>query len=761
VAGCTKKIFEAINGVTMNLTAKLNTFVKIFKYEKHKMLSLIIVFLCSLTIAVLFERYNSLSFPYIWSLIGTSQLFTEFFSFSDIFSLFFLYRFILFFSITFFILLHFIINISVFYDIVYRYRYLIAVLLFLVLVINKVHFSSVAMFNAYIQPGYGSDFINPFFNNPHPIRSDEWLVTTPVQLSAGFGTEPLGRFNDVLRGTATVNMPNGVAINLASLAFPMSLFYIFGAEYFVSARWVGFLIITFMVSFEFSYIISGKKRLIGAVGACLITFSPFFQWWSYVYFITSGLGALVCLYYFINSETTLKKLLLSFGVVMFISQFIVTLYPAWQVPAGYLYFGIAVWMVAANWNKVKTFKKIDYGIIALGIVLIATVVGTYVLYSREYIEAISNTVYPGTRISTGGELSIRDFANRTILGGIFGPLEASRVVTGGSNVCEFGGFFTLFPVPLLFVSYMIIKKRVPDFLSIFLIAFSLILGSYVFIGWPEWLSKLTLMSFSISTRAIDIIIFAQVFLLIRAMSRFTKVSEEENNRLKTGLLAWSTVIGFCMIIIVERLARKTFIILPDPIYPGYLIASFIGFTAIIYSLLDFQRNKKIFTFACLYMIILSCITWFNIHPMSKGLDVIYSKPLSAKISELATDTDEKWVSLQGIVGSSYLIANGASTITSVNIYPNLDLWYKLDPDRIYENEYNRYAVITAELTGNKTSFALHASDHMHIKLSYDDLKQAGVKYIHTTGWLDWRDDIKFDLIYNEGGARIYSVNYED
>ena len=730
----------------------------LMRFNKHKLLSIIIVILCSLMIAAAIEHVNNIRHMYAEGIITGSELLPAFFNISSFFTLRFIYRVMLFSLILFFLLIHFIVRVKVFYDIVFRYRYLIATLLFLFLLVNKINFSSIGQYDFYIQTGMGSRYVAPLFGHPHAIRSDEWLVTTPVQLSAQYDPEPYGRFNYIARGTATENMPNGVALNFATFAFPMSIFYIFGAEYGISARWVGTLILTFMMAFEFAYIISGKNRLLAAAGAGLIAFSPFFQWWSYIYFITSGLGALVCFYYFINTDTRLKRLLFSIGLAVFASQFIVTLYPAWQVPAGFLYLSILIWMIVQSKENIKKLKLLDYGFMGLSIALIAGVVVTYFYNSREYIEAISNTVYPGTREGLGGGVGFIYFAGKVMLGGVFGYLENSRYFDF-INVCEFGGMFTLFPIPVLFTVFIMIRRRIVDSLSIILVAFSVIFFTYIFLGWPQWLARITMMTFTMSGRIIDIFIFTQVLLLIRVMSCFSAEPENNKKMFNTKSLIASAAAGFIMILIITILSEETFTF---DIAPLYILLTLIGITAVIYSIFDLQKNKEIFSIACLYLIIISTLTWLSIHPINRGLDAIYSKPLSAKVSELAVNNDEKWISLQGIVGNSYLIASGASTISSTNTYPNLDLWHKLDPQRKYEHVYNRYAVVTVELTSGETSFELFFVDHMNIKFSYNDLKTAGVKYIHTTEEIDVpesKDDMSFELLYNEGGAMIYSIDY--
>jgi hypothetical protein len=241
------------------------------------------------------------------------------------------------------------------------------------------------------------------------------------------------------------------------------------------------------------------------------------------------------------------------------------------------------------------------------------------------------------------------------------------------------------------------------------------------------------------------------------MSKFAQPSIENEEFIKFKTLAFSSVTAIILMYFIERFSRSTF---ESTLGFTFLMVTTFGIAAIIYSIFNLQRNKKVLRFACLYLIAISVATLISIHPVMRGLDVIYSKPLAAKVSELAEDPNEKWISLHGIVGSSYLIATGASTISSTNFYPNIDLWYKLDTDRKYEYVYNRYANVTVSLTSDETSFELYHPDHFRLNLSVRDLATAGVRFIHTEYPLGSFEGVTFTLLYDEGGTRIYSVNHE-
>jgi len=744
----------------MRLNGLRDDISNLLRFKKHRVLSVVVVVLCSLIAGLTAETLLSI-------LLGGRRAGADLAYIIENFSMLSVYRAFFVFFGTLFILTHVIVNIRVFYELLFKYRYVVAVTIFLLLVVGRFHFSSVAMFNVWIQPGYGSEFVNPIFGNPRIIRSDEWAVTTPFHLSAQHGPGALGNYNFIARGSPTENMPFGLSLGLATLAFPLSIFYIFGAEYGFSARWVGTLIMTFMVALEFAYIISGKKRLFAVAIGGLIAFSPFFQWWSYVIFIPAGLGTLVCFHYFLQAKSKVKRILFALGIASFFSMFAANLYPAWQVPAGYLFLGIAAWMVVENKELISKFKKLDWFIFGSMLVLIAGVILTYLHGSRGYIEAMSNSVYPGARHSFGGWISFRDFMDRMMNGGVYAPAIEYRDFAR-TNVSEFGGMLTFFPIPLFFAIFMMIKRKTIDLLSVILIIFSFALGSYVYIGWPEWLARITLLSFSATSRALDVLLFAQILLFARAASWVPKEQEDvssENDASSNKIVSKANIIAAIAAVILSAGLTAVALIFSRttiywPISNTYFATVFIGFAIVLFSIFTLSKFKKAYMTACLYLLVMSGIVVMNAHPIMIGLDVFHSKPLYTAISELAVNRDEKWVSLDHVFyGPSFLIISGAPTLNSTNKYPNIELWSILDPEGQYEEVYNRYAHVTVELTDGDTTFELWHPDHFVVRISYGDLEKVDIRFIHTRYPLESNEIVTFTLLYNEGLSRIYSVEH--
>ena len=111
--------------------------------------------------------------------------------------------------------------------------------------------------------------------------------------------------------------------------------------------------------------------------------------------------------------------------------------------------------------------------------------------------------------------------------------------------------------------------------------------------------------------------------------------------------------------------------------------------------------------------------------------------------------------------SNYFVVNGASTINSVNIYPNLELWKKFDNEGKYEDIYNRYAHIIVKFTEEETYYEYVESycDLIKLNLSYKDFATMDVDYLSTDEELDSVLVKKLNVkkIYDEYGMFIYEV----
>lgn len=693
-----------------------------------------------------------LFFSIIASFLCVKLLNCEFLSWKQLFTidlskLFFL-RFVLLFIVCLFIGLHWLIPINKLYDWMFSKRYGIALIILFFMMVNQYHGSSVAMFDQYIQTGQGSEYVEPILGTPRSIRSDEWLVNTPDRLSAQYGESPYSQYNYILRATKTPNIANGnMYFNYASLANPFTIAVFFlGQSYGQSVMWYGIIILTFLVSIEMCMIISKKNKLVSVMGATLIVFSGFYQWWIPVTWILGSQASIVCGYHFINTKKRSVRILLGIGLGISLAYFITILYPAWQVPVGYLFLGILVWLLWENKDRIKQLDKFDWAILICSISFSISLVIAYLIANTDYINGITTTVYPGNRISTGGGAAIKK-----MFWWFYNPLF---VVPGKAfvNPSEAGAFMTFFPIPLILSLWYLIKERQKDVFTITLLVITFFLGSYIVIEWPEALAKVTLMSYSPSERAVDVLMFSQVYLLVAVLSRF----KQTNNVPK---LIFGAVIGAILpLYIIFNLEQ-----FPEIGIPTKYIVLMSCFFCICAMGIVYQFSQKMRRKILIFITISAFFTGVFVHPIQKGFDAIYSKPLSYEIQEIVhKNPNAKWVSLvQNIVPQQFLVANGAPTINSTNIMPNLELWNTLDPEKKYHDIYNRYAHVIVDFTDKATWFELIGLDSIMLHLSYQDIQKAGISYIYTQATLESQEGIIFEKLYDEDGSYIYQVKYEN
>lgn len=647
------------------------------------------------------------------------------------------YRIILIILLTIFVGLHLVVDVKKMYDWIFDKRVLIAFVLFFLGVANKFNFSSISQFDLYVQPDLGSQYVKPIFGESRRIRSDEWNASLTRAISAEYSN--YGKTNDIPRATEVTNISaSGLYKSYSALARPQDWgYYLFGSEYGVSYIWCFQMAFGFLFSFELCYIISSKKRLVALMGACLIWFSSFNMWWSIATWLFAGQAALVMFYYFIHTENRGKRLFFGLFTAIFATDYAVSLYPAWQVPAGFVYAAILIWMFVDGWSIIKRYKWCDW-LLAVGCVGFMVSIGVaYLKDYSEYMLAITNTVYPGTRVSYGG-LSIYKLFG--YIPALFAPFYVQ------ANSSELSCFISFFPIPFILGIVLLVKEKGKDLLMAMLLVISAILSIYCIVEIPAPLAKMLLLTFSMPTRVADIVGYVQVLLLVIVISKSEKIKQPD----------WK-IMTICMTVVMAVTLYSIHTYYPEYLRMIYFVVIAIGIGCI--GVLIFSNCK--ISYRRIGMILLTVLvlyTGLSVNPLVKGLDAIKSKPVAKKVAEIVEkDPGAKWIALDTIVNSNFLVACGAPTINSVNYIPNMEFWKKLDPAGEQEEVYNRYAHLAISLTNEDTSMELIQTDAIQLNLSYSDIEKLDIKYIWSIKELKSNADVKFKTLYTEDGVILYEV----
>lgn len=631
-------------------------------------------------------------------------------------------------------------------EFLYKYRFLIAIIIFVLCVVFEISGSSIGMWRYCI----GSDLptSGDILGTARSIRGDEWVVNTPFAISQEENQpENYTYISNTIRGDETdVFIVYGQPVKDISMIFrPFQLGYLlFGSAKGLSFFWCGRIIALFLISFELGMLITKNRKDISLIGAILITLAPAVQWWfavnGFVEMIVFGGLAIILLQKYMTTENFWKRLLYLTIIGICGGGYILVFYPAWQLPMAYVFLGLAIWVIAQNAKQCKIKIKDIISIILIVAIILAMLLNIYIK-SKDTISLVMNTAYPGARCETGGGYGEKYFNYPS---NIFFTLDDQDL---GTNVCEAAVFFDLFPIGFILALIVIFKEKKKDLLLIIMLIISILFAIWCAIGLPKILAKLTLLYLSPAKRTFVVAGFLNILILIRAMSL---IKEPINKKIS---IAISTI----SMIVVTAICVHNF-----PEYYGIakIAITIFALEVLYFLLLNFnsEKMKKLFIPA---IIVVIGFTSFLINPIRKGIDVITEQPVGKEIKKIQDQEAGLWI----VEGAGYPMFNfpimyGAPTINSTNVYPNLERWKILDPDGEYEEIYNRYAHIVIDLVEDEEArFELLVQDSFKLYLPVNKLKDLDVKYIFTVNDLEdyENENINFEKLYENYGVRIYKV----
>ena len=647
--------------------------------------------------------------------------------------------------IIFYIISHFIFKSKDIYNFIYKKRYIISLIILVILVLGKFNGSSIGLWNNEVEPN--NNINTTIIGTNRETRSDEWLVNTPYAVSQ--------KYNDY---NYTSKLPRGTKTDMFTTIFvpvkdililsrPFNIGYLLlGEEYGLSFYWYGRLIALLLVTFELMMLITNKKKLLSLAGAILITGSPLVSWFYSNYIVDLLISGELCLLIF-NSylETKNNKLKILYSIILGLtfSWFTLTIYPAWQVPLGYMYLAFAIWIFIKN-NKNNNIK--DYLFLLITILIYVSMLLRFYILSKDTLDILMNTVYPGNRIITGGGAFIRHFIY---------PISIFFGYSDYHNPCEAAGVYSLFPIPIvLSIIYLIKNKNKKDkdktnILVLLLVIVSILLSLFTIIKVPELFAKISLLSMSPTERIVPIIGIISAYLLVITTSKI----DIKNNKYKIVILFFTIVISY-IIIKIGSLDRTWYLT------SKRLIVSLVLISLISYLYINSKKGNNYYYLSIL-LIITGLINIVLVNPINIGTKVLHEKETAKEIQKIVkNDNNSKWISIDNIFLGNYVISNGGKTINSTNIYPNLELWKKIDKEKRYENIYNRYAHVIIKLTENDNSFELNQQDIITLNLNYNSLKELDIKYIISSKKLKIIDEYKSKInnIYHYDNIWIYKCS---
>src|SRR5688572_9127130 len=601
---------------------------------------------------------------------------------------------------------------------------------YLILSSLKIHTSNIANWDIFFGLEKSESVIA---GKPRFIRMDEWMITaTGVigQYNAGMPVknESLGDLNTpVIFGMPVKDISTILRPNL----WP---YFIFDIERAYAFEWNFYIFFFLAGTFLLLMLLTRNNFWLSVTGTFFIFFSGGVQWWSYIignYMLYLN-GMFISIAYLLYNKKRWPMIIAGLIFILSAYGFIFHLYPPFQIPLLYLY----LFLFAGFLLQRKNFQTIkeDWRIktIVFSVSLVILVLFTYHYYNlvKDTYTMMLNTVYPGRRFSTGGAL--RDGKVFAEFFGIF--MTDTHTPVQWQNICEASGFIMFFPIVFYAMAYYYFKTKRTDPLLISISIFLLIGLLYVLVGFPAFLSKITLFSMSPDFRTLPIVGVTNCFLLISYIaSSKMDIKKERISWVELGAVTAASLIF--MLVVTTQINKAT-----ENFFTSGQVGVAIALIVISY-LLTRYKNFRFAKPALLILLIAMVIPNANVNPVTKGLAPILENPLVVDSKEIhEKDPSARWALFGNTRLTHLLKANGINVFNCVKFVPPLKDMKVLDPTGKYDSTYNRYAWMTMNSKQVSQYFDVNWNDTVMFRQTFQDgytifidpcspkLKQLGVKY---------------------------------
>jgi len=373
-------------------------------------------------------------------------------------------------------------------------------------------------------------------------------------------------------------------------------------------------------------------------------------------------------------------------------------------------------LIRNNW-------KMKASIVSIAFIFLAFILFHYYQIAKDTFSMMANTVYPGKRFSTGGDL---------IDGKLFADffsmfMSDDHTPTQWQNICEASGAIMFFPIIFYALIFYYFKYKKTDVLLLSLSTFLLFGLVYVLAGFPAFLSKSTLFSMSPAFRSLPVIGVGNCILLICYIgSDKLEVKKSSFSWIECGVLAIATFLF--MKIISSHINKST-----ENFFTSRQVNIATALVVIGFLLTRFKDFRFVKPALCLVLFIM-VISNAGVNPLTKGLSPILENPLTVASREIHKKDPEAGWALFGDMRLTNLIkATGSNILNGVKYVPPLEIMKILDPKGVNDSIYNRYAWITM-------SMYINWKDTVFFKQTFQDgytifmdpcsprLKQLRVKY---------------------------------
>lgn len=571
-------------------------------------------------------------------------------------------------------------------------------------------------------------------STPKKVRSDEWVVWTPSIFSQARHTPPFPIENSNLGyGRAPLLMSIPVAYYTTFFRPQLWGFFLFDLERGFSFYWCAKVFGLLLASAWLLRQVGIKRRGLIAFGVIWIFFSGFVQWWfsspaMLPEMVASWAVCVGCVIAFAE-ETKLWRLVLAAGGFLFFGiNFILCLYPPFQIPLLFLALALlgALWMERRKSGQ--PFRTRQAALLcALSVAVLLLVLVPFWMDVWSTLQVIAQTEYPGQRHNPGGDYSVSQ-----LFSGPIGFFESETTAAPDfPNVCEASNFYPFWLLALLGVAAGKIRKgiSIPP-VMVMLTAVILGLSLYCVVRLPEWVLRVTLLSQVHEARALLGIGLAGILLVCLFLDRYR---QPVFGKYWSWGGALAAALGLTALFYTIHTRNGGFF--ADRLH----LAMLIFVNAVFVTIFFWEPVRR--WLPAVFAAVLICSNAL-INPVMRGLGPLSESAAFIEVQKIhAADPEAKWIAFGDYVTGQLVKATGAPILNGTKIVPDLPLLRQLDPNRTYEHVYNRYAwiVCAIQVFPEEASFTLLQPEFytIHLPPSLPILREANYRYYVFPGL--WRD----------------------
>jgi len=558
-----------------------------------------------------------------------------------------------------------------------------------------------------------------------PIRSDEWVVVTPSAIGQVRHQPPFPIVNRNLgpdgHNMLVIGMTAVPVWSIAAIARPATWGFFF-LPLPQALAWHWWLPVFGCVLALWSCLATlypHQWRMTFALSLCFVM-SPYVVAWSYwpAYVTMFGAATVSAVIALLKTTHNWFKLAIAALIVVGISGFVLTLYPAWQVPLTYLFAPLLVAVLYRD-RKILQFTAGNISIIAASVVLGGLILLAWWLDAKDAIHAMMATVYPGHRDA--------------VVGGARDPWFLARGFTnfktmywnlkGVSNSSEIASFVYFF-IPTFFAALAgrvhVGRNKIIFFTLTGFLAVAL---WYQFIGFSIELAKLSLWGRTLPNRVDLAIGIASIALIGAAFPTDSRKTVNQLSRRRFEfLVAGAVALIWALAIWLSMEQMPLSILVQFNEHQKLLLLLIVGWCSFALAV----RWTGLFLVSYLAALIVSVLP-FN--PWT----LISTSPIPS-VGKCGP-TEGRTLVLSSHVPAMTLMASGCPVLNGVSYYPQESLWRALDPKGERRHVFNRYQqiVFNAEDLHGSTSPIIFNPQPDLVAVGLDsrafDFRQLPIEYV--------------------------------